>query len=97
MYKIDNHIKTEKYNGLKVHRLTHTDSLEVLLISLEKDALFPEHDSPKDAHLLVLEGDISFFINDHIHRLTKQQFFHFPKEQKHWVKAHMNTKFLIIR
>ena len=69
MYKIDNHIRTEGFDGLKVHRLTQTESLEVLLISLEKDAIFPEHSSPKDAHLLVLEGDFFLFIPFSFHAL----------------------------
>ncbi|TMU50626.1 cupin domain-containing protein [Flagellimonas algicola] len=97
MYKIDNHIRTERFDGLKVHQLTKTESLEVLLISLEKDAIFPEHSSPKDVHLLVLEGDIDFRINKHNYRLMEQQYFNFPKDEIHWVKAHKNSKFLIIR
>jgi len=97
MYKIDNHIRTEGFDGLKVHRLTKTETLELLLISLEKDTVFPEHSSPKNANLLVLEGEIDFQINGNSYRLVEHQYFNFPKEETHWVKAHKNSKFLIIR
>ncbi|NAY92847.1 hypothetical protein GTQ34_13065 [Muricauda sp. JGD-17] len=97
MYTVDNHIKNEKYSGLNTHKLAKTETLEVIAISLEKDAVFPEHVSPKEAQLVVLEGDIDFHINHTVYNLTQFQHFDFPKEIKHWVRANENTKFLIIR
>lgn len=97
MYKINNHIVNEKFEGLKVHRLSSTDAFEILSISLEKGVIFPEHSSPSEAHLLVLEGDIDFHIDQKKYRLTKNQFFNFPKEEPHWVESNMDSKFLIIR
>ena len=97
MYQINNTIKSQPFEKLKVQKLAKTDALEILSINLEKGALFPEHTSPKDAKLIVLEGDILFNINEKSYRLKKYQDFSFPKEIAHWVKANEDSKFLIIR
>ena len=97
MYQINNTIKSQPFEKLKVQKLAKTDVLEILSISLEKDAVFPEHTSPTDAQLIVLEGDIIFHINEEPFHLKKYQNFSFPKEVPHWVKANENSKFLIVR
>ncbi len=97
MYTIDNTIKNQKFEALQVQKIAKTDVLEILSISLEKDAIFPEHTSPTDAHLIVLEGVIVFHINNEIFTLTTQQHFSFSKQNSHWVEAKENAKFLIIR
>ena len=66
-------------------------------ISLEKKAQFPKHTSPRDTNLIVLEGEISFFINNKVYKLSKYQVFGFPKNEDHWVEAIENSKFLIVR
>jgi len=97
MYKIKDTIASQQFDKLKVEKLAKTDAFEILGISLEKDAVFPEHTSPTDAQLIVLEGDIFFHINGETFHLRKQQHFSFPKETAHWVKANENSKFLIVR
>lgn len=97
LYKINNLIRTEPFDGLTINKLAHTEALEVLLINMEKESLFPEHTSPKDANLLVLSGNITFHINGSSYALDKSQFFQFPKDEVHWVKANSNSQFLIIR
>ena len=97
MYTINNTIASQPFDKLNVEKLVKTDVLEILGISLEKDAVFPEHTSPTDAHLVVLEGHIIFHINGEPFHLKEQQHFNFPKEVPHWVKANENSKFLIIR
>ena len=97
MYKINDAINTTSFEGLQVGKLINFNAKEVLQISLEASAVFPKHISPTDAHLLVLEGFISFFINKKEYKLNKHQIFYFPKEVEHWVEAHENSKFLIIR
>jgi len=64
MYKINDTINTTLYKGLQVVKLLDINVKEILQISLEANTTFPKHTSPTDATLLVLEGDISFFIND---------------------------------
>ena len=97
MYTINDTINLSAYDGLKAAKILDVNAKNILFISLEKDTVFPKHTSPSDAHLLVLEGAISFFINDVTYTLTKNQLFNFPKDKEHWVEASENSKFLIIR
>ena len=97
MCEISNQIAEQKYNGLQVQKAVETSRFDILSISLEKDALFPEHSSPTDAELIVLEGEIIFYIEDESYQLTEYQRFSFPKKTLHWVKAKTNSKFLIVR
>lgn len=99
MYKIDidNTIAQQPFDGLQIEKLVKNTSLEILSISLAKNAIFPKHTSPKDAHLIVLEGSIDFYIENQYVTLTAQQHFGFSKEVEHWVRAKKNAKFLIIR
>lgn len=97
MFKIIDIIKTKPYDQLNVLKLAKNNKFEILVISLEKGAIFPQHSSPTNVELIVLEGDIVFHINDEAYHLTKQQCFSFPKQTEHWVSANENSKFLIIR
>lgn len=97
MYKINNQVIEQEYKKLQVQVLTKTPKYDVLSISLEKDAIFPEHSSPTDAQLIVLEGAIVFYINGESYHLIAHQHFSFPEHVEHWVKAKENSKFLIVR
>lgn len=97
MYTINDQIKNQEYNKLQVNKLVKTDALEILNISLEKDAVFPEHIASRDAQLIVLEGRIIFHIKGKSYFISGQQHFSFPKDVPHWVSAEENSKFLIIR
>ena len=96
-YEVDNTIRKQAFKGLQVVKLVSNDTLEILSISLEKGAVFPRHDSPKDAHLIMLSGHIDFHINETLHVLVDGQHFNFPKNKEHWVAAREHSKFLIIR
>ncbi len=97
MIDIDNTIAQQPFDDLQIEQLVKNPNLEILSISLAKNAVFPEHTSPKDAHLIVLEGSIDFHIENQTVNLTAQQHFGFSKEVEHWVKANKDAKFLIIR
>lgn len=97
MYQIDNSISEQGLCKLQIKKIVASEAFDILSISLEKDAIFPDHTSPTNAHLIVLEGEIVFYINDTSYQLKKQQHFNFPKDTMHWVKATTNSKFLIIR
>ena len=97
MYEINDAIALQAFEGLKVEKIASSPQTEILSISLERDAIFPEHTSPRDANLIVLEGEIVFYINGKEHLLFGQHHFQFEKEIPHWVKANENSKFLIIR
>lgn len=97
MYTINDQIKNQEFNKLQVNKLVRTESFEILSISLEQGAIFPEHIALTDAELIVLEGKIIFHIKGKSYPLKEQQHFSFPKEVPHWVSAEENSKFLIIR
>lgn len=97
MYTIKNSLNEIEFDGLNVSKLIHLNDYEVLCISLEKGSNFPTHTSPKDAHLLVLEGKVNFHINQEVYTLSEKQLFDFPKLVEHSVDALENSTFLIIR
>lgn len=97
MYETSNQIFDQKYDKLQVQILVETPKFDILSISLEKDSIFPNHSSPTDAELIVLDGNIVFYIDGESYELSKHQRFNFPKQTEHWVKANENSKFLIIR
>tara|TARA_R110002074_G_scaffold267932_2_gene440115 strand:+ start:4192 stop:4485 length:294 start_codon:yes stop_codon:yes gene_type:complete len=97
MYTINNAINLTKVKGLNASKLLDISATEVLHISLEKGGTFPTHTSPTDAHLILLEGVITFFIEDQEFEIQKHQVFDFEKNKEHHLKAHKDSKFLIIR
>ena len=97
MYQILDDINTIGFKGLQISKLSDTDDKEILFISLEKDSVFKKHTSPKDAQLIVLEGCITFHINQNEYVLNKHQTFSFRKDEEHWVETKENSSFLIIR
>lgn len=97
MYKIENTIKDQPISDLTVEKLITSDHLDILSISLEKGKVFPEHTSPRNAFLIMLEGEIQFHIKNKVYTLTDKQHFQFEKEVPHWVEAIENSKFLIVR
>lgn len=97
MCEIGQQIKTQTIDGLQVRKPLKNDAVELMCITLEKGAKLPEHSSPKDAFLLVLEGALDFFINGKTFTLGCQEDLSFPRDIPHHVVARENAKFLIIR
>ena len=96
-YTINTIVSSIPYNGLTIKKVFTESQTEVLLIALEKDHLFPEHDSPRKTMLQMLEGEIIFQINNHKFALKNHECFQFPAKEKHNVVAIQHSKFLIIR
>jgi quercetin dioxygenase-like cupin family protein len=97
MYEINNTVRDSAFDGLTVNAISKTETCETLLITLEKGALFPEHTSPREALLVMLEGTIVFSISAKEFLIEEYQSFTFPAHEKHHVFAKEDTKFLIIR
>lgn len=97
IYTVGNQIADQPFENLQIKKIVKTDSMEILSISLEKGTRFPEHSSPRDAQLIVLEGNINFHINGNSYLLKTQQNINIPKTTPHLVIANENSKFLIIR
>lgn len=94
---INNTILQQPFAGLQIRQLVKNPRLEILSVSLEKNTVFPSHESHRDTHLVVLEGQIVFYIENHPVVLKEKQEFSFSKDTEHWVEALENSKFLIIR
>lgn len=92
-----NIILETEIKGLKASKIFTSESTETLLIVLEKDKLFPTHISPKTTLLVVLNGKIDFHIENKTITLAAHQTYVFEKNIEHYVTAHDNSKFLIIR
>lgn len=97
MDALKNTINEQSFNLLQVQKLTSGSSPDIFSIYLEKGGEFTEKGSPREAHLIVLEGEIIFYINNKTYRLTTHQHFRFGKETPHWIEAVENSKFLIVR
>ncbi|MCA6074390.1 cupin domain-containing protein [Fulvivirga sedimenti] len=97
MNNVNNLITDQIIDGLNIQHLIKTDRFEILSISLEKGSDFPEHVSPVQATLVVIQGLIDFKIEDRVFRLMPQQSISFHPNVKHSVRALENAKFLIVR
>jgi len=97
MLEIDKIIGQTGFNELTVAKLSKTESCEILLISLEKGHKFPEHTSPRDTTLIMLQGAILFNIQNEEYPLQNQDTFKFQANARHSVIAKEDSKFLIVR
>ena len=97
MFQILNTINTTEHKGVKSSKLANSENIDILHISLEMGAILKKHTSPKDALLIVLEGEIVFHNNNNSHILKKHQIFNFARNEDHWVEAIEHSNFLVIR
>lgn len=97
MHIKESRIKSQTFDALQIQKLLRNERFEILSISLEAGALFPKHISPREALLVLLEGQIEFYMDDLHYELLPQETLRFSADTQHWVKALQNSKFLIIR
>jgi hypothetical protein len=97
MYEFSNYIADHEYDSLYVKIFIETAKFDILSISLEKDAIFPNHGSPTDLQRIDLEGDIIFHMDAESYPSIKFQSFSFRNRTEHWVKTTSNSKFLIVQ
>ncbi|MCB0457117.1 MAG: cupin domain-containing protein [Flavobacteriaceae bacterium] len=96
-YTIDTTIANTKFEGLTVQKIWKQEHTEILFISLEKGSNFPKHDTPRNAFLQMLEGQIVFYIDHKEFTIKEKESFQFPAKEIHSVVALENSQFLIIR
>jgi len=97
MYQIENQIANIEYKGVTVKKLASKKGCETVLIAIEKGHTIPDHTSPRDTLLVMLEGVIQLHINGKEYSLEKFQSFNFPAKEIHKVLAITDSKLLIIR
>ena len=97
MFQILDTINITEHKGVQTSKLSKSENIDVLHISMEKNANLKKHSSPKDALLIVLEGHIVFYIDTNSYVLKKHQVYNFEKNVEHWVEAIEDSNFIIIR
>lgn len=97
MAAIINTIDETGFQGITVKKLTEHATYEVVLITLKKGEKIPPHVANRDAQLIMLEGQIRFFIKEMTYDLQPHQVLSFGKEIQHSVTATMNSKFVLVK
>ena len=97
MHTIIDTINLTEYKGFKISKIADVAATQIMKVTMETGSEFPKHASKTDVTLIVLEGKISFFINEQQFDLVKHQVFEFPKEEIHYVNALENSKFLLVK
>lgn len=80
--------------------LAENNDSRAMLFALKKEQFMPEHTSPRDAFIYVIEGEIEFEINrddKEKYEVKKGEIFFFKANEKHTVRAKKDTKILVVR
>lgn len=91
-----------KENSLNKTVLAENRDSLAMLVALEKDRVMPEHTSPVNAFVYVLEGELIFSVYDencsiNEYKIKKEEILFFKKNDKHFLRALKDTKFLVVR
>jgi quercetin dioxygenase-like cupin family protein len=89
--------KDNPFDGLKVEKLFKSDNCETLLIQIEKGHTLPNHTTPKQALLVLQDGEAVFNIEGKQFNLKSGDYFIIPANIEHSVAANTDTILLIIR
>lgn len=95
--KVEDVTKLLPFEGLKTKKFMSNERFDMILISLEKDAILKEHVSNTEAAILVVDGKIEFTILGKTHILKQNDLFNFTKNVKHELKGLENSKVLLIK
>ncbi len=95
--KIEDVTSLLPFEGLKTKKILSNERFDMILISLEKDAILKEHVSNTEAAILVVEGKIEFTILGKTHILKQNDLFSFTKNVKHELKGLENSKVLLVK
>lgn len=95
-FNLENSIEFNSQSFQK-HVILEEEEQKLLLISLEKDQIMPEHFSPVDAGIYVLKGEIIFVIENKEHKVKKGEMFIIPAKTPHKVIGKHNSKFTVTR
>ena len=95
--KVEDVTELLPFDGLKTKKVMSNERFDMILISLEKDAVLKEHVSNTEAAILVVDGKIEFTILGETHILKKNALFPFTKNVKHELKGLENSKVLLMK
>lgn len=83
--------------SLKSEIIFNSGDRKIVQLRMKKDAILPEHHSPVDTCLLVIQGEISFSMGGKDYSLSENMFLNFPAMEKHSVKCIEDSVFLLYR
>lgn len=77
--------------------LFKSEGRSVVMITIGKDEILPEHISTVQTFLVVLKGRIDFFMNGEHTEISADECIEFPADVKHSVKGIENSVFLLYK
>ena len=95
--KVEDVTRLLPFDGLKTKKVMSNERFDMILISLEKDAILKEHVSNTEAAILIVDGKIEFTIHGVAHILKQNALFSFSKNVKHKLKGLENSKMSPLR
>lgn len=95
-FNLENSIEFNSQSFQK-HVILENEEQKLLLISLEKEQVMPEHFSPVNAVIYVLKGEIIFIIDNKEYKVKKGEAFIIPAKTPHKVIGKHNSKFTVTR
>jgi quercetin dioxygenase-like cupin family protein len=72
--------------GLKGYVIYSKDTAHAAVVELERDSVLPEHKTPVDVLMLVLEGNGIINIGEHDYEVSKDDVIDSPKMIPHGIK-----------
>lgn len=80
--------------------LAENGECKAVLFAMKKEQCMPEHTSPRNAFIYLIEGEIEFEISheeNEKYKVKKGDIFFFNADEKHTVLAKKDTKMLVVR
>ncbi|MDH5475310.1 MAG: cupin domain-containing protein [Cyclobacteriaceae bacterium] len=94
---IVNTIAKKEFDGLKVEKIFKSPTCETILVRLQKSHTFPKHTTPKEALIVIHQGEVVFNIKGESSTLVTGDTYEIPINEEHSVVATTDAIFLIIR
>lgn len=78
-----NNITKNEFEGLKVEKIFKTDTCETLIIRLQANHTLPKHTTPKEALLVIHQGEVVFRISESESVLISGDTYKIPINEEH--------------
>ncbi|MCF6359319.1 MAG: cupin domain-containing protein [Cyclobacteriaceae bacterium] len=90
-------ITTKPFKGLTVEKLLKNESCEAIMISIEAGHSLPKHSTPKEALLLMHQGEAVYTMQGEDTVLTPGITFKIPTDLEHSIIAKKDSIVFVIR
>lgn len=101
-HSVEELAKLIDFNDGKINSkiLLENGESKAVLFAMKKEQFMPEHVSPRNAFVYLIEGEIDFQLNNDAsekYKVKKGEIFFFDADEKHIVSAKKDTKLLVVR